>query len=86
MISYALVKVSWVTVQVMMVMCDCRVKKLACLIILDVASNPVSSTVSHFRLFTIYHLKNLKALDGYTIVSNISMIIDVIGEKFVFIC
>jgi len=63
-------------------MCDCCVEKLASLTILDVASNPVSSTVSHFRLFTIYHLKYLKALDGYTIVSDILMFMD---EKFVSI-
>ena len=50
---------------------DCCVENLASLIILDISSNPVSSTVSHFRLFTIYHLKNLKALDGSTIVSNV---------------
>jgi len=37
--------------------------------ILDIASNPVSTSISQFRLFAIYHLKNLKALNGSIIVS-----------------
>ncbi|TPX46569.1 hypothetical protein SeMB42_g03636 [Synchytrium endobioticum] len=41
-------------------------KDLPRLIILDLSSNPVSST-SSYRLFTIFHLPRLKILDGLTI-------------------
>ena len=56
----------------------CCAQNLAILIIFDISSNPVSSSVSYFRLFTIYHLKNLRALDGSTIVSNAFVIMLVV--------
>jgi len=43
---------------------------LANLIIFDISSNPVATSVSNFRLFVIYHLKSLKAMDGSIIVSS----------------
>ena len=39
------------------------------LVILDLYGNPVASETDNYRLFIIYHLKNLKALDGSAIVS-----------------
>jgi len=36
--------------------------------ILDMYGNPVANDNDNYRLFVIYHLKNLKALDGSTIV------------------
>ena len=38
------------------------------LIILDLYGNPLS-VESHYRLFLIYHLQNLKVLDGQPVVS-----------------
>jgi len=42
---------------------------LSNLVILDLFGNPVASEIDNYRLFVIYHLKNLKALDGTAIVS-----------------
>ena len=39
------------------------------LVILDLGGNPVAVTADNYRLFVIYHLKCLKALDGKAIVS-----------------
>ena len=43
-------------------------KNLPHLVILDLFGNPVVSTADNYRLFVIYHLKALKALDGTAIV------------------
>ena len=43
-------------------------KNLLLLGILDLFGNPVVSTAENYRLFVIYHLKALKALDGTAIV------------------
>ena len=40
------------------------------LVILDLGGNPVATSADNYRLFVIYHLKCLKALDGTAIVSN----------------
>ena len=37
--------------------------------ILDLDGNPVSSSIENYRLYIIYHLRTLKALDGSPIVS-----------------
>lgn len=42
---------------------------LSNLVILDLFGNPVAMDTDNYRLFIIYHLKNLKALDGAAIVS-----------------
>ena len=42
---------------------------LSNLVILDLFGNPVATETDNYRLFIIYHLKNLKALDGSAIVS-----------------
>ncbi|KAK3093172.1 hypothetical protein FSP39_012192 [Pinctada imbricata] len=42
-------------------------KVLTSLVILDLYGNPVASETDNYRLFIIYHLKNLKALDGSAI-------------------
>ncbi|XP_069116718.1 leucine-rich repeat-containing protein 9-like isoform X8 [Argopecten irradians] len=42
-------------------------KLLANLVILDLFGNPVATEIDNYRLFVIYHLKNLKALDGVAI-------------------
>ena len=44
-------------------------KNLAALVILDLFGNPVVKSADNYRLFVIYHLKALKALDGLAIVS-----------------
>ncbi|XP_056023048.1 leucine-rich repeat-containing protein 9-like isoform X3 [Ostrea edulis] len=42
-------------------------KMLSNLVILDLFGNPVATETDNYRLFIIYHLKNLKALDGSAI-------------------
>ena len=42
---------------------------LSSLVILDMFGNPVANDNDNYRLFVIYHLKTLKALDGSAIVS-----------------
>ncbi|XP_021359488.1 leucine-rich repeat-containing protein 9-like isoform X4 [Mizuhopecten yessoensis] len=42
-------------------------KVLSNLVILDLFGNPVATEIDNYRLFVIYHLKNLKALDGVAI-------------------
>ncbi|XP_071079047.1 leucine-rich repeat-containing protein 9-like [Haliotis cracherodii] len=42
-------------------------KMLPSLVILDLFGNPVAVDVDHYRLFVIFHLKTLKALDGCAI-------------------
>lgn len=42
-------------------------KMLSNLVILDLFGNPVAMDTDNYRLFIIYHLKNLKALDGSAI-------------------
>ncbi|CAG5119813.1 unnamed protein product, partial [Candidula unifasciata] len=42
-------------------------KSLHSLVILDMYGNPMVSEVENYRLFVIYHLKSLKALDGSAI-------------------
>lgn len=37
------------------------------LLILDISDNPVISSNSNYRMFVIYHLSTLKALDGQTV-------------------
>jgi Leucine-rich repeat (LRR) protein len=44
-------------------------KNLSQLVILDLYGNPVVGATDNYRLFIIYHLKTLKALDGLSIVS-----------------
>ena len=44
-------------------------KNLPNLVILDLYGNPVVTSSDNYRLFVIYHLKCLKALDGTAIVS-----------------
>ena len=39
------------------------------LVILDMFGNPIANDNDNYRLFVIYHLKTLKALDGSAIVS-----------------
>ena len=43
-------------------------QSLSNLIILDMHGNPLVTGAENYRLFVIYHLKSLKALDGTTIV------------------
>ncbi|XP_021359487.1 leucine-rich repeat-containing protein 9-like isoform X3 [Mizuhopecten yessoensis] len=43
-------------------------KVLSNLVILDLFGNPVATEIDNYRLFVIYHLKNLKALDGVAII------------------
>ena len=43
-------------------------KNLPFLVILDLFGNPVVAAASNYRLFVIYHLRSLKALDGSAIV------------------
>lgn len=45
------------------------IKNLSQLVILDLYGNPVAGATDNYRLFIIYHLKACKALDGVTIVS-----------------
>ncbi|KAK7487003.1 hypothetical protein BaRGS_00021673, partial [Batillaria attramentaria] len=42
-------------------------KQLPNLVILDMYGNPVTTEVDNYRLFVVYHLKALKALDGSAI-------------------
>ena len=44
-------------------------QQLPNLVILDLYGNPVVSSVDSYRLFVIFHLRALKALDGSAIVS-----------------
>ena len=53
-------------------------KNLLHLVILDLYGNPVVSSTDNYRLFVIYHLKSLKALDGTAIVSTSSNVIHVL--------
>uniref|UniRef100_S4RKD9 Leucine rich repeat containing 9 n=1 Tax=Petromyzon marinus TaxID=7757 RepID=S4RKD9_PETMA len=41
-----------------------RIKGLTSLVILDLHGNPLASTMEQYRLFVIFHLPALKALDG----------------------
>jgi len=47
----------------------CTLQALSNLVILDLYGNPVVHEMDNYRLFIIYHLKTLKALDGLAIVS-----------------
>jgi Leucine-rich repeat (LRR) protein len=42
-------------------------KNLLNLVIIDASGNPLSSIIENYRLFVIYHLRPLKALDGLAI-------------------
>lgn len=44
-------------------------QQLPNLVILDMYGNPVATEADNYRLFVIYHLKTLKALDGNAVVS-----------------
>ena len=46
-----------------------HLKSLSQLSVLDISSNPIGQTQQATRLFVIYHLTTLKALDGEAIVS-----------------
>ena len=49
-------------------------------VILDMCGNPVAKESDNYRLFVVYHLKSLKALDGSAVVrSDDSSQIMVIG-------
>ena len=43
-------------------------KTMPHLVILDLFGNPVASSSENYRLFVIFHLRSLKALDGSAIV------------------
>jgi hypothetical protein len=47
----------------------CCMQQLPSLVILDMYGNPVATDLENYRLFVIYHLKMLKALDGNAVVS-----------------
>jgi Leucine-rich repeat (LRR) protein len=47
-----------------------NLKQLVSLAILDLCANPMCKENNKYRLFLIYHLKNLKSLDGTSIESN----------------
>ncbi len=49
----------------------CVVQNLTNMLILDLYGNPVVRATDNYRLFVIYHLKPLKALDGIPIVRTI---------------
>ena len=44
-------------------------QSLASLLILDLCGNPVATSMDNYRLFIVYHLRTLKALDGSAFVS-----------------
>ncbi|XP_077863786.1 leucine-rich repeat-containing protein 9-like [Saccoglossus kowalevskii] len=47
-----------------------HLKNLPSFVILDLYGNPVASEADNYRLFVVYHLKTLKALDGIAIESS----------------
>ncbi|XP_077999840.1 leucine-rich repeat-containing protein 9-like isoform X2 [Glandiceps talaboti] len=47
-----------------------HLKNLPNFVILDLYGNPVASEADNYRLFVVYHLKTLKALDGIAIESS----------------
>ena len=44
------------------------VQPLPNFVILDMCGNPVAKESDNYRLFVVYHLKSLKALDGSAVV------------------
>ena len=58
-------------------------KNLPSLVILDLFGNPVVNAADNYRLFVIYHLKALKALDGNAIVSFSYMFTETITPEWV---
>lgn len=43
---------------------------ISSLVILDLCGNPLACSTKHYRLFVIYHVTSLKALDGLAVVGS----------------
>ena len=49
--------------------CDLCSQNISLLVILDLCGNPLAASTKNYRLFVVYHVTSLKALDGVAVVS-----------------
>ena len=60
---------------------------ISSLVILDLCGNPLACSTKHYRLFVIYHVTSLKALDGLAVVGSFQglSVFFFLGYRFPFL-